>query len=57
MARELAAIVADDNIRERMLQVGGTATFLAPAQYAKHIADENVKWGRLVKEQRIPLQD
>jgi tripartite-type tricarboxylate transporter receptor subunit TctC len=57
LAKELAAIVADSAIKERLLNVGGTATYLTPAEYARHIANENVKWGTLIRNQRIPLQD
>jgi tripartite-type tricarboxylate transporter receptor subunit TctC len=57
VAKELAVIVGDSAIKERMLQVGGTATYLTATEYAKHIAAENERWGKLVAEQHIPLQD
>ena len=57
VAKELAVIVGDNAIKERMLQVGGTATYLAAPEYAKHVTEENERWGKLVREQKIPLQD
>jgi tripartite-type tricarboxylate transporter receptor subunit TctC len=57
VAKELASVMGEATLKERLLQVGASATYEPPAEYARHIAEEQRRWTRLVKDANIPLQD
>jgi tripartite-type tricarboxylate transporter receptor subunit TctC len=57
LGKELAAVMDDATLKERLLQVGATAAYQPAGEYARHIADEQRRWTRLVKDSNIPLQD
>ena len=46
---EINAALADPNIQARLADLGGTPLAGLPADYAKLIADETEKWGKVVK--------
>jgi tripartite-type tricarboxylate transporter receptor subunit TctC len=47
--RETAAILADPKLRGRFLELGATPLTGSPADFAKLLADETEKWGKVVK--------
>jgi len=47
----------DATLKERLQQVGATAAYQPAGEYARHIADEQRRWTRLVKDSNIALQD
>jgi tripartite-type tricarboxylate transporter receptor subunit TctC len=47
--REINAGLADPDLRARLLELGGTITSGAPADFATLIAAETEKWGRVVR--------
>jgi len=49
LSKEINAGLADPKIKERIAELGGTALSLSPAEFAKYIADETEKWGKVVK--------
>jgi tripartite-type tricarboxylate transporter receptor subunit TctC len=57
VGKELAIVMDDASLKERLLQVGATAAYQPADEYARHIADEQRRWTRLVKDSNIPLQD
>lgn len=57
LAKELAPLLEEPAIRERMILVGANVRYIPSGNIAKLITDETAKWGRVVREQRIPLQD
>ena len=57
VSKELVSVMGEATLTQRLLQVGASATYEPPAEYARHIAEEQRRWTRLVKEANIPLQD
>jgi tripartite-type tricarboxylate transporter receptor subunit TctC len=51
--REINAAVTDPKIKARLADLGGTALGGSPADFAKLIADETEKWGKVIKFARI----
>ena len=47
--REIVAALNHPPIKERVARGGGTAFTLSPADFAKFIAAETEKWGKLVR--------
>jgi tripartite-type tricarboxylate transporter receptor subunit TctC len=47
--REINAALADPKIKERLAVLGGTPLAGSPADFAKLIADETEKWGKVIK--------
>jgi tripartite-type tricarboxylate transporter receptor subunit TctC len=47
--REINAALADPKIKARLAVLGGTALAGSPADFAKLIAEETEKWGRVIK--------
>jgi tripartite-type tricarboxylate transporter receptor subunit TctC len=46
---EINAAVADPRIKARVAELGATALPGSPADFAKHIADETEKWGKVIR--------
>jgi tripartite-type tricarboxylate transporter receptor subunit TctC len=46
---EIKAALADPNMKARLADLGGTVLGGSPADFAKLIADETEKWGKVVK--------
>jgi tripartite-type tricarboxylate transporter receptor subunit TctC len=46
---EINAVLADPAIKQRFTDLGGTAIGGSPADFGKLIADETVKWGKVVR--------
>ena len=47
--KEITAGLADPKIKARLADLGGDVLALSPADFAKLIADETEKWGKVVK--------
>jgi tripartite-type tricarboxylate transporter receptor subunit TctC len=47
--QEIAAVLADEQMKARLLGVGIDPMFMPAAEFAKFIADEAEKWGKVVK--------
>jgi tripartite-type tricarboxylate transporter receptor subunit TctC len=46
---EINAALADPNVRARLADLGGTPLLLSPDDFGKLIADETIKWAKVVK--------
>jgi tripartite-type tricarboxylate transporter receptor subunit TctC len=51
--REINAALADPKIRARLAELGGSPLAGSPADYAKLIADETKKWGKVIRAANI----
>jgi tripartite-type tricarboxylate transporter receptor subunit TctC len=51
--QEIAAALADPDIIARFAALGGTPLVLTPAAFAKLLADETEKWGKVVRAANI----
>ena len=47
--REINAGLADPKIKARFAALGATVFVGSPSDFAKHIADETEKWGKVVR--------
>jgi tripartite-type tricarboxylate transporter receptor subunit TctC len=47
--KEINEALADSKIRARLVDVGGTILPVSPAEFGKLIADDTVKWAKVVK--------
>ena len=54
--REIAAIIADKGFHERMAKIGVDVVGTTAADYAKFLADDYVKWGKVVAAAKIEPQ-
>jgi tripartite-type tricarboxylate transporter receptor subunit TctC len=50
---EINAALADPKIKARLADVGGTVLAGSPADFAKLIADETEKWGKVIHAANI----
>ena len=53
---EINAALADPKIKARLADLGGTPLLGSPADFAKLIADETEKWGKVVRAAGIKVQ-
>src|SRR5262249_27662883 len=53
--RELNAALADATIKPRLGELGSIPTPMSPAEFEKFIADETMKWAKVIREAKIPL--
>ena len=54
--KELAAIALSAEAKKRFESEGAEAVQMSPAEFGKHVADETVKWARVVKEAGISAE-
>jgi tripartite-type tricarboxylate transporter receptor subunit TctC len=54
--REIAAIIADKGFHERMAKIGVDVVGTTAADYAKFLADDYAKWGKVVAAAKIEPQ-
>jgi tripartite-type tricarboxylate transporter receptor subunit TctC len=54
--KEIAAALADPNIKARFAALGGTVFTLSPGEFGKLLADETAKWGKVVRAANIRLE-
>jgi tripartite-type tricarboxylate transporter receptor subunit TctC len=43
------AVLADPKLRARLVELGGEAMPMTPAEFGKLVADETEKWAKVVK--------
>jgi tripartite-type tricarboxylate transporter receptor subunit TctC len=46
---EINAALADPKLKKRLMELGSMPFALSPAELGKYIADETVKWGKVIK--------
>ena len=51
--KEINAGLADPKIKARLADLGGTPLVGSPADFAKLIAEETEKWGKVIREANI----
>jgi tripartite-type tricarboxylate transporter receptor subunit TctC len=54
--QELAAMVKRPQVIERLVALGIEPEGSAPREFAEQVKDEIVKWGRVVKFAKVPLE-
>jgi tripartite-type tricarboxylate transporter receptor subunit TctC len=47
--------LADPTIKQRLTDLGGDPMPMSPAGFAQHLADETVKWGKVIRAANIKL--
>jgi tripartite-type tricarboxylate transporter receptor subunit TctC len=52
---EINAALADPKLKARLAALGGIPTPMKPAEFAKLIADETEKWGKVIRTANIKL--
>lgn len=55
MADEIAAIVRQDEVRARLEGMGTFPVGNSPAEFESFIAQETVKWGKVIREAKVTL--
>jgi tripartite-type tricarboxylate transporter receptor subunit TctC len=53
--QEVNAGIDDPGVRKRLVDLGNVPTKMSPAEYGKLIAEENEKWGKVIKFAGIKL--
>jgi tripartite-type tricarboxylate transporter receptor subunit TctC len=53
---DINAGLADPKLKERLAVLGGTPLAGSPADFAKLIAEETEKWGKVIRVANIKLQ-
>jgi tripartite-type tricarboxylate transporter receptor subunit TctC len=51
--KEINAVLADPQIKEKFANIGGTVLTGSPAEYGKFVAGEIEKWGKVIKAAKI----
>ncbi len=54
--KAVTAAIADPKMKARLAELGGTPMPMAPAEFGKFIADETVKWAKVVKFANISVE-
>ena len=47
--KEIDAVIADPQMETRLVELGGTPVAMSPAKFRAFVADETVKWEKVVK--------
>lgn len=53
---EITAGIADPRIKSRFADLGGSPLALAPVQFGQLLADETVKWGRVIRAANVKVE-
>jgi len=56
LSKEINAALADPNMKERLVDLGGVALPGTPADFARLIADETEKWGNVIRALNIKAE-
>jgi tripartite-type tricarboxylate transporter receptor subunit TctC len=51
--KEINAALANPKIKAQLADLGGTALTLSPTEFAKLIADDTEKWGKVIRAANI----
>ena len=54
--KEINGALADGKIKARLAELGSVTTPMSPAKFEEFIVDETAKWGKVIREAKIPLQ-
>ena len=54
--KEINAALADPTIKARLADLGSMPTPMSPAAFEMLIVAETEKWGKVIREAKIPLQ-
>jgi len=54
--KEINAALADATIKARLAQIGSEPNPMSPAEFEKQIVEETAKWGKVIRDAKIPLQ-
>ena len=54
--REINAGLADPKIKARLADLGGEVLAVSPADFAKPIAEETEKWGRVIRAAHVKAE-
>jgi tripartite-type tricarboxylate transporter receptor subunit TctC len=54
--QEINAALADDKIKGRLTQLGSEPNPMSPAAFEELVVDETAKWGKVIRDAKIPLQ-
>ena len=52
---EIVRMMRTDELRDRLAALGAEPSTMSPAEFARFINDDVVKWAKLVRERSIPL--
>jgi tripartite-type tricarboxylate transporter receptor subunit TctC len=56
LSKEVAAGLADSEMKARMAELGADPMPMTPAEFTKLMADETVKWGKVIREANIKIE-
>jgi tripartite-type tricarboxylate transporter receptor subunit TctC len=56
LSKEVAAGLADPGMKARMADLGAEPMPMTPAEFTKLMADETVKWGKVIQEANIKIE-
>jgi tripartite-type tricarboxylate transporter receptor subunit TctC len=56
LSKEVAAGLADPGMKARMAELGAEPMPMTPAEFTKLMADETVKWGKVIQEANIKIE-
>jgi tripartite-type tricarboxylate transporter receptor subunit TctC len=56
LSKEVAAGLADAGMKARMADLGAEPMPMTPAEFTKLMADETVKWGKVIQEANIKIE-
>jgi tripartite-type tricarboxylate transporter receptor subunit TctC len=54
--KKINATLADEEIKARLAQLGSEPNPMSPTQFKELIVEETAKWGKVIREAKIPLQ-
>jgi tripartite-type tricarboxylate transporter receptor subunit TctC len=54
--KEINGALADGKIKARLAELGSVPMPMSPAKFEEFIVDETAKWGKVIREAKIPLQ-
>jgi tripartite-type tricarboxylate transporter receptor subunit TctC len=54
--KKINAILVDEEIKARLAQLGSEPNPMSPTEFKMLIVDETAKWGKVIREAKIPLQ-
>ena len=50
LSKTLNEVLANPNVKSKIIEVGAVPESTTPEQYAKLIADDQLKWGKIVRK-------
>ncbi len=54
--KEINAGLADPKVKARIIELGGEPSPISIAEFEKRVVDETARWGKVIREAKIPLQ-